>query len=99
MRRRELLASLAAAVWPLTTSAQQARTPVHDWQNRVADPRTCFWLVFMSLGPECELAVRGRVGRGVDEGVESTPCTVPFQAPLSLDHRPAHIIQSRLRSD
>src|SRR3954454_12235105 len=79
MRRRELLASLAAAVWPLTTSAQQARTPVHDWQNRVADPRTCFWLVFMSLGPECELAVRGRVGRGVDEGVESTPCTVPFQ--------------------
>jgi putative ABC transport system substrate-binding protein len=28
MRRRELVASLAAAVWPLTTSAQQARTPV-----------------------------------------------------------------------
>src|SRR5215207_8350157 len=28
MTRRELVASLAAAVWPLTTSAQQARTPV-----------------------------------------------------------------------
>ena len=28
MTRRELVASLAVAVWPLTTSAQQARTPV-----------------------------------------------------------------------
>ena len=34
-----------------------------DWQNRVADPGACFWLVFMSLGPECELAVGKQVFR------------------------------------
>ena len=35
-----------------------------------------------------------RRGRGVDERVESTPCTVPFQAPFSLDDRPAHTSSS-----
>ena len=34
-----------------------------DWQNGVADPRACFWLVFMSLGPECEFAVGKQVLR------------------------------------
>ena len=24
-----------------------------DWQNGVAESRACFWLVFVSLGPEC----------------------------------------------
>ena len=60
MRRRELVASLAAAVWPLTTSAQQARTPVVGFLG-LGSPTT--------VGPALLAALhRGLAEAGYTEG-------------------------------